>query len=70
MQVRNMLKKATRVNRRLRKYRADKIQKESSFYTLQEARKFVMQLKFVETTGVTARKTKDVQEYDPEEAFK
>lgn len=37
MQTRQFaLKKSTRINRRLRKYRADKIQRESSYYALQE----------------------------------
>ena len=39
MQARHFaLKKSTRINRRLRKYRADKIQRESSYYALQECK--------------------------------
>ena len=39
MQARHFaLKKSTRINRRLRRYRADKIQRESSYYVLQECK--------------------------------
>ena len=36
------LRKSTRVNRKLRKYRADKIRRESSFYALQEQGKYMV----------------------------